>query len=411
MPRTFTREQFHDLVWSKPLTHLAKEFALSDVALHKICKKHGIPNPPLGWWAKKAAGKAVKQTPLPKTRDGGADRITIASGELRAESELIAEAREKARVLASTIEGIDKPFSNPIVDRTIAKLRKEKPAPITGLVAVAQSGLIKVEVAPDSVERLQLILNRIAAAAAVMDIRIIKTERSTAFECDGETIGFSITETTKREKHALTEKEKAEELTHQKKRERYWSKPRSWGDDNFDIFPLRFPEWDYVPTGQLSFELEQFYLSGSSPRRSYRDAKVQRLEKMAVDIAVGIKVLTAARRDDRLRREDDARRREEERLRREIVMRRKHIEERRSEALDTLLKEVADLDRLRRLVSSLRSELDTGQLGRVAGLISFAEETLSRRQDALSAGPLEQRLASDRLFSDDDDYGFRPSSF
>ena len=61
MSRVFTREEFYDMVWSKPLTHLAKEFALSDVALHKICKKHDIPNPPLGWWAKKAAGKAVKQ--------------------------------------------------------------------------------------------------------------------------------------------------------------------------------------------------------------------------------------------------------------------------------------------------------------------------------------------------------------
>lgn len=53
MARVFTREQFYELVWSKPMTHLAKEFAISDVALHKICRKHGIPKPPLGWWAKK----------------------------------------------------------------------------------------------------------------------------------------------------------------------------------------------------------------------------------------------------------------------------------------------------------------------------------------------------------------------
>ena len=57
MARVFTREEFYELVWSKPMTHLAKEFAISDVALHKICRKRGIPNPPLGWWAKKAAGK------------------------------------------------------------------------------------------------------------------------------------------------------------------------------------------------------------------------------------------------------------------------------------------------------------------------------------------------------------------
>jgi len=49
------------------MTLLAKEFAISDVALHKICKKHNIPNPPPGWWAKKAAGKDVTQTPLPSS--------------------------------------------------------------------------------------------------------------------------------------------------------------------------------------------------------------------------------------------------------------------------------------------------------------------------------------------------------
>lgn len=73
MSRVFTRQEYYELVWAKPMTHLAKQFALSDVALHKMCKKHDIPNPPLGWWAKKAAGKAVKQSPLPKTKAGTVD--------------------------------------------------------------------------------------------------------------------------------------------------------------------------------------------------------------------------------------------------------------------------------------------------------------------------------------------------
>jgi len=85
MPRSFSREELYNLVWSKPMTHLAKEFALSDVALHKICRKHGIPTPPLGWWARKAAGKAVAQTPLPKAAAGAADKITIAGANLSRE--------------------------------------------------------------------------------------------------------------------------------------------------------------------------------------------------------------------------------------------------------------------------------------------------------------------------------------
>lgn len=79
MSRRFTREEFYELVWSKPMTHLAKDFRLSDVALHKICRKHDIPNPPLGWWAKHAAGHKVKRIPLPKAKAGIALTVVIAS--------------------------------------------------------------------------------------------------------------------------------------------------------------------------------------------------------------------------------------------------------------------------------------------------------------------------------------------
>ena len=38
MARTYSRREFYDLVWSKPITHGAKDFALSDVAIHNICR-------------------------------------------------------------------------------------------------------------------------------------------------------------------------------------------------------------------------------------------------------------------------------------------------------------------------------------------------------------------------------------
>lgn len=49
-----TREKLYTLVWKRPMRTLAKEFGLCDVALHKICRKHVIPTPPVGYWAKKA---------------------------------------------------------------------------------------------------------------------------------------------------------------------------------------------------------------------------------------------------------------------------------------------------------------------------------------------------------------------
>ena len=43
-----SRQDLYELVWARPVTQIAKEFGLSDVALHKICKKHRIPVPARG---------------------------------------------------------------------------------------------------------------------------------------------------------------------------------------------------------------------------------------------------------------------------------------------------------------------------------------------------------------------------
>lgn len=407
MARVFTREEFYELVWSKPLTHLAKEFALSDVALHKICKKHDIPNPPLGWWAKKAAGKAVKQIPLPPTKDGISSRVTIAAAELRPEPELIAAAREKARLLASTVDDGATMPTHPIVERTIVQLRKAKPSPTNGLVSIDGLNVVKAVVAPASIDRLQLALSRIVAAADALGIKLVRGEKGAAFLCDGEAIGFTISEGTRREPHVLTAKELAEDEAAKKRRARRWNSPSTWDDEDVGWFRRR-PEWDYHPSGQLAFELEQFYLLGTSPRRSFKDAKIQRIENMASDIAVGIAVLAAAKKDDQLKRDEQARQREEERRQRELLLRKQHIAERRHTALDEILEEMAALDRLRRLVTGLQAEHMTAVGERVAKFLALAELRLADHEDALSAGGLELRFDKQRLFGEDDDHAFRP---
>ncbi len=59
------RKELYDLVWSTPMVHAAKRFGISDVALRKTCVRHDVPTPPLGYWAKLAHGKKVRQPPLP----------------------------------------------------------------------------------------------------------------------------------------------------------------------------------------------------------------------------------------------------------------------------------------------------------------------------------------------------------
>src|SRR6266513_2424706 len=44
----------------------AKRYGISDVALRKICHKLAVPLPPLGYWAKVAAGQKLPTPPLPR---------------------------------------------------------------------------------------------------------------------------------------------------------------------------------------------------------------------------------------------------------------------------------------------------------------------------------------------------------
>lgn len=71
----FTRKELYKAVWSKPITELAKEIGVSDVAIAKRCKRCNIPVPGRGYWRKIETGSKVPRTPLPKWK--GPDEIVF----------------------------------------------------------------------------------------------------------------------------------------------------------------------------------------------------------------------------------------------------------------------------------------------------------------------------------------------
>jgi len=62
-----SRSQLYEKVWSTPMLQLGEEYGISDVGLAKLCKKHNIPRPPRGYWAKKQAGQKPMKVQLPKS--------------------------------------------------------------------------------------------------------------------------------------------------------------------------------------------------------------------------------------------------------------------------------------------------------------------------------------------------------
>ena len=62
----YNRQRLYEEVWAEPTQLVAKRYGVSDAAIAKGCKALGIPKPPRGYWAKKAAGRKVpSRPPLP----------------------------------------------------------------------------------------------------------------------------------------------------------------------------------------------------------------------------------------------------------------------------------------------------------------------------------------------------------
>ncbi|UUO07862.1 hypothetical protein M4951_05995 [Blastopirellula sp. J2-11] len=72
-----TRRELYDKVWSTPMMRLAAEYGLSDVGLAKICKRHKIPRPPRGYWAKLESGKKVYPHPLTPLKDESLQTVRL----------------------------------------------------------------------------------------------------------------------------------------------------------------------------------------------------------------------------------------------------------------------------------------------------------------------------------------------
>lgn len=75
--RHLSRRELYDLVWQSPMSRLGEEFGISDKGLAKICARMDIPCPQRGYWAQKAAGRAVQPTPLPPEKKATRKVATI----------------------------------------------------------------------------------------------------------------------------------------------------------------------------------------------------------------------------------------------------------------------------------------------------------------------------------------------
>lgn len=76
-----TRAELHELVWSRPMTEIARQFGVRDQHVAKACDGAEIARPAAGYWQKVGYGKPVSRLALTNDRFAAGDIIAIdASG-------------------------------------------------------------------------------------------------------------------------------------------------------------------------------------------------------------------------------------------------------------------------------------------------------------------------------------------
>lgn len=140
MTKEVNRKQLYNLVWSKPMNTLAKDYGLSGRGLAKLCQRNNIPVPPRGYWAKRAAGQKVQKAPLPVLDNPEPDTAILLKETKPAETAAAASRKKEESVLPASIqEALDKerlpenrikvPATmhnpHPIIDRRIKAEKRE----------------------------------------------------------------------------------------------------------------------------------------------------------------------------------------------------------------------------------------------------------------------------------------------
>ena len=339
---TIKRSELYEKVWSIPTSRLAREFGILDVALGKTCRRHSIPKPPLGYWAKLEHGKAVKKTALPKSQVGDYE-ITIDAFE-RPEictEDSNPEQVEMADQLIRRITMDDNPIPScnsldnahkyvKMAYRSLRNARKDE----SNILTPKTRRCLPIHVSAECLNRALLIMHSLLSLLKEYNISM-DLDRLDKICILGHKISFSLRESVDKEEIELTAKEERER----------------------ELYPWRHagPKCKYIPNGKLSLSInEECHPSGL--RRRWSDTKKQKvgqfLKRFLVSaIEISVHQETLSRRNRRWERE-----REEERKQQAEISHRRWQEQRRVEELEDQVAQWVKSQQIRSYVLHVRSE-------------------------------------------------------
>lgn len=302
---TLTRAELYDKVWNTPMHKLSKEFGLSDVGLAKVCRRHQIPIPGRGYWARLQAGQTLRRTPLPTTADVRLAKIEISPSEPRP---VARDAETEGLPIPKILVAEDRPLTHRFalrIDKFILRTQKDQ----RGLLLPRRGRIVPIRVSPDALPRSLRILDVLFEALEQANYTVKWSspyDKPLSVSVLDEELPFSISEVVACSEHKPTK----EEITRQKL-EGWWTPPR----------------WDYKPTGRLKLAIDCSDYLGV--RRAWSDGKKRRVEDclghFMVSLVLVSKALKREREEsvERERRQVEARKREAEEAARKAEYKRK----------------------------------------------------------------------------------------
>ncbi len=309
--KRLTRQELYSLVWSMPMTQLAKQFKLSDNGIRKICKKYEVPMPKGGYWQKIQYGKTVKKPALPSYK--GEDAITITP------------SREKPEPSATFTEVVAVPEHVTKFHPLVAQTRKQFDAVRKGSGGVDIDGL-DIRVSQQQLSRTYRIMDTLIKAIEERGAEVAidgkdQWKRPTYALIDGEKIRFGLREASRIEKIK--------------------SDPdRPWGSTQ-----------EFVPNGALEFNISD-YLWGL--RTKWRDREKGPLDENLTPFINGLWIAAAELKKRRLERESEKRQEGEARQEQERKFQALEEDKRKIEILE---RQVSSWKKSREIRSLIRAAI------------------------------------------------------
>lgn len=196
---SFTRNELYDLIWSNPLSQVAKTYNLTDNDLRKRCKEFNIPIPYNGYWQKVKYNKPVKKEKLaPSSLD---QTITLA---IREEGNILNLDQSPLIVLTKEIQ--NDPKEPLIVPESLIKPHKVIEQTKLHWADFKKNSYnydrsiqwLNIRVEPENQKRALLFMNALINLLSYRGHTIKVTDSETFAVVDGIEINVSLREATKR---------------------------------------------------------------------------------------------------------------------------------------------------------------------------------------------------------------------